>query len=242
MISNPRFGLGAKIAAILATAFVLKYHYSVASVNELRWILAPTATLVELITGIRFAFEPHAGYMSGDNTFLIAASCAGVNFLIIAFLVLTIGPLWREGAIRSRLVPVALVVSYLVTLFANTTRILVAIFLQRSGMGGEELHRIEGIAVYFLFLIVLFFIAERWRENVWSGLVCLLGIYYSVTLGIPIARGAFLEQTFWKHAVMVGLLPALIVISVAVVMRASHILSLKAKDIKALGEAASAEP
>src|SRR5688572_13877482 len=79
-----------QLGAILFFAFALKSFYSTASVNDLRWILAPTTFLVELITGKQFVFESRAGYMSADHTFLIAASCSGVNFLIISFLVLAL--------------------------------------------------------------------------------------------------------------------------------------------------------
>ena len=68
----------AKLLAILLGALALKHFYSTASVNELRWILAPTTLLVELVSGRAFNFEMHAGYMSSDRSFLIASSCAGV--------------------------------------------------------------------------------------------------------------------------------------------------------------------
>src|SRR5262245_28542399 len=74
---------------VLVCASTLKLYYSAASANQLRWILAPTTALVELVSGASFEFESHAGYMSGDRSFLIASSCAGVNFLITAFLMLS---------------------------------------------------------------------------------------------------------------------------------------------------------
>ena len=95
MLTRTKLNLSLKLAAILLVAFALKYYYSTATVNELRWILAPTTFLVELLTWSNFTFESHAGYMSADRTFLIAAPCAGVNFLIIAFLMLAVGKLWR---------------------------------------------------------------------------------------------------------------------------------------------------
>src|SRR5262245_29995228 len=87
----------AQLVAVLGGALGMKWYYSAASVNQLRWILAPTTVLVEFITGRHFSFESHAGYMSSDHTFLIAASCAGVNFLITAFLMLSLRQLWRNG-------------------------------------------------------------------------------------------------------------------------------------------------
>ena len=90
----------AQFAVVLAIALALKLFYANASVNDLRWILAPTACLVELVTGETFRFESYAGYMSGDHSFLIAAPCAGVNFLITAFLMLALVRL--SSSCRSR--------------------------------------------------------------------------------------------------------------------------------------------
>ncbi|HEY6403909.1 MAG TPA: exosortase K, partial [Blastocatellia bacterium] len=74
----------------LAGAFALKFHYSTASAGQLLWILAPTTALVELLSGASFEFESYAGYISRERRFLIAGSCAGVNFMIAAFLMLSL--------------------------------------------------------------------------------------------------------------------------------------------------------
>ena len=217
-----------KLAAILLIALGLKYHYSTASVDELRWILSPTTFLVEMITGIRFSFESHSGYLSADNTFLIAVSCSGVNFLIIAFLLLTLVPLLRGRDTNGASLAGALGVAYAMTLVANTTRIVAALALQRmkfsiAGIGAEEVHRIEGIVVYFLFLLLLFFAAERrWAGRllsssaIRSGLIYLLAIYYAVTLGIPLVRRSYLDEpSFWEHSIYVLLVPIVIVLPFA---------------------------
>src|SRR2546430_4235675 len=72
----------AQFLVILLSAWSLKWFYSTATVDQLRWILWPTTKPVELVTGAQFEFESRAGYMNSGHTFLIAASCAGVNFLI----------------------------------------------------------------------------------------------------------------------------------------------------------------
>ena len=87
---SQRMNWGAQLLAVLLCALGLKHFYSTASADELRWILAPTTVLVELLTGGSFAFESHAGYMSSDQRFLIAASCAGVNFLLTSFVLLSL--------------------------------------------------------------------------------------------------------------------------------------------------------
>jgi len=70
----------AQLLVVVLCALALKVYYSTATPDELRWILAPTTALVELLSGRSFTFESYAGYMSSDHRFVIAVSCAGVNF------------------------------------------------------------------------------------------------------------------------------------------------------------------
>lgn len=66
-----------------ALIFGMKYLYSKASCDDLRWILGPTARWVEVLTDIPFCYEPGMGYANHSLRFLIAPSCSGVQFLII---------------------------------------------------------------------------------------------------------------------------------------------------------------
>lgn len=157
----------AQLVAVLLCAAGLKFFYSTTSVNQLRWILAPTTALVQLISGQSFQFESHAGYINSDHSFLIAASCAGVNFLITAFLMLTLGHLWRNRSqsLSWKFVPYAALIAYLVTLLANTVRITTALQLRsmriESGLlSPGQLHRFEGVFIYFGFLLLLYVISD----------------------------------------------------------------------------------
>jgi exosortase K len=227
----------AQLVAVLGGVLSMKFFYSAASVNQLRWILAPTTFLVEFVTGRQFTFESHAGYMSSDHTFLIAASCAGVNFLITAFLMLTLRHLWRDrpnhrgetGWRQWSFLPVAAAVAYATTILANTARISIALQIQQmslkfGGLDAEQLHRLEGIVVYFGFLLLLFLLGERTRSasdrkvgrlSVLRAFVFPLLIYYAVTLGLPLANGAYRQTGFWEHSMFVVLAPVAIVILVS---------------------------
>ncbi|MBC8029200.1 MAG: exosortase K [Pyrinomonadaceae bacterium] len=157
---------GAQLLLVLLSALALKQYYATASVDQLRWILAPTTFVVELLTGSQFEFESHAGYMSSDRRFVIAASCAGVNFLITAFLMLSLRKLWSERKTSWRFIPAAGLVAYLATIVANTFRISTALYLQRTPLeigwlNENQLHRLEGIFIYFGFLLLLFLVSER---------------------------------------------------------------------------------
>ncbi|HEX6283900.1 MAG TPA: exosortase K, partial [Pyrinomonadaceae bacterium] len=113
----------AQLLLVLLCALWLKFYYSTATADDLLWILAPTTALVELLSGRQFEFESYAGYMSSDHRFVIAVPCAGVNFLITAFLMLALRRLWRGRfqSINWTFIPLAAMLAFVVTLLANTT-------------------------------------------------------------------------------------------------------------------------
>lgn len=237
----------AQLAVVLLGAGLVKFYYSTASVNELRWILAPTTLLVEFITGKSFEFESYTGYMSSDHTFVIAASCAGVNFLITAFLMLSLRKIWRGRAKESSWSSIANIaaIAYLVTLIANTARISLAVFLLKRplhiGLSRDQLHRFEGVFVYFAVLMLLFLISELLSDR--AGGRSLVGserlpsrfllfrrslfpllVYYAVTLGIPLANGAYRQgSNFREHAVFVLATPLLLVLPIVALQAISQV-------------------
>jgi exosortase K len=172
----------AQLVVVLLCALGLKLHYSTASANQLRWILAPTTVLVELVSGARFEFESYAGYSSSDHTFLIAASCAGVNFLITSFLMLSLRRLWRirsqNGSTHHesawRFIPIAALFAYLTTLVANTVRISDSLQMRKlppeiGWLSPNQLHRFEGVFIYFGFLLLSFVLSEKLNYRTASG-------------------------------------------------------------------------
>ncbi len=216
-----------QIVVILLIAGALKFYYSRANVNDLLWLLAPTASSVEMVTEERFEFEAYSGYMNTDKTFLIAASCSGLNFLIAAFLLLAIGLVWRNrnGALKWRYLLFAAATAYLSTIVANTVRIATALRLDQvpaeTGLFDDaQVHRIEGITVYFGCLLLLYFIFEatgtKKRSASIRGVVLPLGIYYTTTLFVPFANGAYQQgAVFWEHVLFVIVTPLLLVMPFA---------------------------
>ena len=229
--------VAAQVAVVVLCAVLIKWHYAVASVNQLRWILAPTTWLVEFITGTTFEFESYTGYMSSDRTFVIAASCAGVNFLITSFLMLSLRKVWKDRAekIAWRFFVVVAIAAYLATIIANTVRISSALLLRRMpveiGLSPDQLHRFEGIFIYFGFLLLLFLVSEKMSEGTSraTGMdaavngflrqaVFPLLIYYATTLGIPLANGAHRQGfDFLEHAAFVLVTPLLLLLPVMMV-------------------------
>ena len=215
----------AQCVVVVACAFGLKQYSSMASPGQLRWILAPTTTCVELVSGTSFEFESGAGYMSSDRGFLIAGSCAGVNFVLAAFLLLSVRRLLRDPwkSIGWGFIPAAAVIAYLATIIANTARIAIALQTQRGAdvtwMNPSQLHRIEGIFIYFGFLLLLFVASESMTSNdaldYFKKCLFPLVVYYATTLGIPMANGAYRQGTaFWEHSQFVLLIPLVMILPV----------------------------
>ena len=209
-------------AMVLAIALTVKFWYSNASVNDLWVVLYPTSRLVELVTTETFVFESYAGYINADRTFLIAGSCSGVNFWIAAFVMLSVANFWNTGRERRSWAAMiaAILVAYVATLAANTVRIAIAVWMHRSdfvvaGFEADELHRLEGIFVYFAFLLLLFMLDRRVRTSGFgpaitrlrpSHLVLPVGVYWAVAIGLPFVNGAYGQGViFWEHAVFVVL-------------------------------------
>jgi exosortase K len=156
------------VAMTMLIAWGLKRHYAHARVEDLRWILTPTASVVGVVTGADYRLLSGEGYFSHDWMFLIEKSCAGINFMIAAFGMLVLALLHRAGSARgaATLLSVSLLASYLAAVVVNTVRIAIAMWLAThpaalSTVSATDLHRIEGIAVYFGGLVLLYELAQR---------------------------------------------------------------------------------
>jgi exosortase K len=160
------------LAVMLLIAWSLKRHYADARPEDVSWILTPTTRVVSIVSGTSFGWRPGEGYFSHDRLFLIEKSCAGINFLIAAFGMLVLGLFHRcrdaESALR--ILGVSLLVSYLAAVAVNVVRIAVA--LQLAGhpawlpsLSPADVHRLEGIAVYFGGLVLLYEIVRHFDRR-----------------------------------------------------------------------------
>lgn len=225
---DPKYRFILQLLLVAACVVSFKFYYASASVNDLRWLLEPTTIAVETFTGTDFTFESYSGYMKDDKTFLIAASCAGGNFLIASFLLISIGGLWpirHSGGSWFFLIGAG-IGAYFVTIIANTVRISTALRLREvpaetGWFNDSQLHRIEGITIYFGFLMLIYLIISmRITENDrlhkrshWRSALLPLGIYYLTTLGLPLANGAYKQgAVFLEHLLFVITVPLLIVL------------------------------
>ena len=156
------------VVAALLLGLWAKQLYSRATFDDLRWVLAPTVWLVEGVTDMDFVLEAHHGYLSRDLRYEIVPSCAGVNFMIVAFWSLAFGLMNTRRTLAGRLgwIAVSALAAYGATLVANASRIAIAIQLHLTGaslgsLTPERLHTALGVSVYVSFLCALFAIGAR---------------------------------------------------------------------------------
>ncbi len=142
--------------------YLLKYHYSIATAQQLNWILFPTSWLVTLLTGVNFKNDPDFGIVNHEHKLIIAASCAGVNFLIICFACFMYGLIHNYKNLKEKLFwfVFCAVSAFLFTIFTNTIRIIMSIYffdnkgLYENWITPELFHQFEGIFIYFFFLVI----------------------------------------------------------------------------------------
>ena len=158
----------ALVAIAILIAWGLKRHHADAQPDDLSWILGPTARLVSATTGEAFVMQPGEGYFSRERLFLIEKSCAGINFMIAAFAMLVFALFHRvESRVDAmRVLGASLLASYTAAVLVNTVRITVAMWLAAhpatlSSFSAADVHRIEGITVYFAGLVLLYELVQR---------------------------------------------------------------------------------
>lgn len=218
----------------LVAAFALKLYYSRANIDDLDWILAPTAWWVQLLCGITFKKEPGVGYLNHNYEFVIAPVCAGINFMIIALTTLIFSFIHHMKTVKSRVIwlIMSFVIIYPYTILVNSLRIIPSIYLlqmdfYRGWLTPERVHSMEGTLVYFVSLLFLYHIADRAVKKFtrrtlpesageadshkpahYTVLKWSLPVffYFSVTLGIPFLNGAYGNDSvkFLEHAMIVS--------------------------------------
>lgn len=156
------------VVATILIAWALKRHYADARADDLQWILTPTARLAGVMTATSFEWQDGEGYLSRERLFLIEKSCAGVNFFIAAFGMLTFALCHRAGVPSSaaRVLGVSLVAGYAAAVMVNAVRISIGMWLAAhpvapSAFSAADVHRVEGIVVYFGGLVLLYDLARR---------------------------------------------------------------------------------
>lgn len=199
----------ATLAVAALASFAMKAFYARASADDLAFVLAPTAALVELISGVEFEAEPGVGYLSRTPAYLIAPVCAGLNFTIAAFATLVLGFSTRLESGRARaagLVAFA-AIALAATPVVNALRIGLDLGIRPSELPAwldhAQAHRLEGVVIYLGALWILFHATQHafaLRGLRWAGVLIPVATYLGVTLLVPLLNGGGGGDAFWQHA------------------------------------------
>ena len=180
----------AALAALLALG--LKAFYSRAGAAELGFILAPSCWIAAHVGGLDLVAERGAGFVSHADRMVVGPACAGVNFLVIAFLAVYL----------SRLL-VAAAVAYAATIVTNGLRIILAAHLFRFGGIGwltpERIHRLAGVVIYCVSLAILCRAVAPGPRSLVIAFACYLG----VAIVVPLLNGAARNRLFVEHTLVV---------------------------------------
>jgi exosortase K len=204
---------------------LLKRHYSLATAEQLDWILMPTATLVSWFTSAHLVPEIGVGHVDFARGIIVAPACAGVNFMIMAFGLTAFYGLYHMRRLPGKLVwlPLALTAAYGLTLAVNTARIVLSMSLYdaniyTSWLTAARVHRLAGVSLYFSALWLYFvglrhvvaiackhFVGFRGDVSMHKTEFWVWGCYLVVALAMPLAHLAWQElpAAFGEHCATV---------------------------------------
>jgi exosortase K len=163
-------------AFLIAIFIACKIFYTKTNSGDLLFLLAPTNFIVELATTSNAVFDSEKGFFYQNLNIVINKSCSGFNFLIICFIMLSFSVLrfYKTNRQRITFIFTVLITSYLITIFANTSRILTAIYIMKifpdSNKKYAWLHQAEGVFIYLSLLIIVslsfnYFISQKTKYN-----------------------------------------------------------------------------
>ena len=118
----------------IAIFLLLKTVYPYAENDDLFFILSPVNRLLEFLTNSESQYYSDSGYYYQTLNILIEKSCSGFNFLMLCFLMLAfqLAGYFNKNNFKYLLLPFALFLSYILTIFTNTSRIILSILGQNT--------------------------------------------------------------------------------------------------------------
>ncbi|MCL2132278.1 MAG: exosortase K [Lentimicrobiaceae bacterium] len=153
--------------AAIAIFVLLKIGYAFADINDLAFLLKPTAKFVGLLTGSQAVYSPDHGYYYENLNIAIEKSCSGFNFWILGFLVFSyLGLKYFDKHLHKILtLPTALIFAYLLTVFSNTSRIFASVIVRNQTITifpdkQYLIHEIVSIITNLSFLILAYCLIE----------------------------------------------------------------------------------
>ncbi len=147
----------------------LRFIYKYGVIEDLLFILKPVMYIVEKFSAIKFNYLSGGfGFINKDLGIQIVKECSGVNFFIISITMLIFSFVHKIESRKYKLVLSSffLIISYIATILANASRIIGTVFIMNTGLltnGRVEglVHQSIGVVVYFIYLVIVYYIASR---------------------------------------------------------------------------------
>lgn len=149
----------------------LKLAWRDVPVTEPRIFLAPLVTALEGLLGSPFVRQSY-GYVNLAWNVTITKDCAGMNYFLIVHCLLVFSHLrYFQNREKPLVYLVFLVGAFLMTWLANLSRIILSLFLGRSGLIPSVMtgtpHLALGTFVYFCFLVGAN-VCAAWITRYWT--------------------------------------------------------------------------
>ncbi len=151
---------------------LLKFGFKFADNDDLTFLLKPTDKLVGLLTGSHSIYLTDKGYYHNKLNILIDKSCSGFNFWLLCFATFTYlmvkhldKPLYKTLTL-----PTALLFSYLLTIFVNTSRIFASVIVQtqtKNFFANQQhlIHEAVGIITNLTFLVLSYYLIQKFLTH-----------------------------------------------------------------------------
>lgn len=157
----------------MAALFItMKYAHTMACTSDLIFLLKPTDKFVGFLTSSKSVYLLNRGFYHEELNIVIDKSCSGFNFWCLCFLLISYLAVKHVNKRRNKIlvIPFALFVAYILTLFINTSRIFVSIFvlIHTKGIWENQQHIIHesiGVITNLTFLVLFYILFEKLLTN-----------------------------------------------------------------------------
>ena len=159
MIKNSAYYIIAFVLVI-----ILKFMYSYAGNDMVLFMLKPVSKIIEIFANQSASYTSEIGFYFQDLNIVIDKSCSGINFWLISFMLFMFSVLKNTKTTFQNGIsfPIAFAITYLLTLFANVSRILISIVIEKNtSFNYEWLHKAQGIFIYLTVLILFHFLINH---------------------------------------------------------------------------------
>lgn len=149
-------------ATALVIVLLLKLFYDKADNNQMLFILKPLSRIVSSFYNTAFSFDASIGFFSKQLGIAINHSCAGINYLLIIFSMLSFSFIHLLKTVRGKMLYFTFLfpISFVLSLLINSFRIIVSIMMQKADFFDEivsdgVLHNLTGMLVFICFLLII---------------------------------------------------------------------------------------